>query len=337
MYYYYLILSFATIFLSSSLGYSAVEEVILRSGNIQTRISQINGRMVKRYIGNYEGRDFTLYLSVNPEDYNRISRLPHDDISAMVQHAQNIELQGFPDQIINLATLWSLSKEEIANLVLAIIGAIPYELDIDETGKYEYYRYATETLTDGAGDCEDTTILAAALFQMLGYNIILINPPGHIALGVAGDFGGRGVKYKGINYFYAETTGAGWRVGEVPDNVKLASIKLIEIDQVNVSPRNQNPGQKVVPQSAIPQKKRKTIVKKKKRQQNTNAINQTESNNARANILIYFLIISFWSIIIVIIIYYFRKKSKDNKNATNSSIKSELSLKKVNISNRRKL
>jgi hypothetical protein len=58
----------------------------------------------------------------------------------------------------------------------------------------------------------------------MGYDVILLllRDANHMALGVAGEDAVQGSYYihEGTKFYYVETTGSGWRVGEVPQNVK---------------------------------------------------------------------------------------------------------------------
>ena len=56
----------------------------------------------------------------------------------------------------------------------------------------------------------------AAILRGLGEKTALILTPGHIALGVSGNFTGASVAYNGTKYYYCETTGTGWTVGTLP-------------------------------------------------------------------------------------------------------------------------
>ena len=109
-------------------------------------------------------------------------------------------------------------------------NSIPYKTDKETTGIDEYWRYPLETLADQAGDCECKTILAAAIFRVLGTQALFLlyppkeNQPGHIALAIqGGDSFPPGLQffpYQGKKYFYCELTGAGMRPGEVPEVLK---------------------------------------------------------------------------------------------------------------------
>ena len=95
----------------------------------------------------------------------------------------------------------------------------------------EYPKFPVETLAEGWGDCEDSSILYAALMRAAGYDVILLELPRHMAVGVAlskpilGSF----VVYKGKMYFYAETTGSGWLIGMTPKAYANQKVKAIPI------------------------------------------------------------------------------------------------------------
>ena len=99
--------------------------------------------------------------------------------------------------------------------------SLPYTLDNVTTPVDEYPRYPIETLVDNGGDCEDTSILASELIRKLGYDTVLIHPPEHMAVGVyCKDCQGSYYAFHGRNYYYVETTGENWQIGQLPDEYK---------------------------------------------------------------------------------------------------------------------
>jgi hypothetical protein len=75
--------------------------------------------------------------------------------------------------------------------------------------------------------------LLAAFLKEMGYGVILLSPPGHVAVGVAIsdelamkmphlDYGGR-------HYAYMETTGDGWDLGQTPSEFQDANMKIYEV------------------------------------------------------------------------------------------------------------
>ena len=83
-------------------------------------------------------------------------------------------------------------------------------------------------------------MLAASVLMALNYDVILVRIPapkeglvGHLALGVAGDFKGSYYTHDNQRYFYSETTGQGWRIGQLPDQFKSVEVVLHEVPQLN--------------------------------------------------------------------------------------------------------
>jgi hypothetical protein len=54
-------------------------------------------------------------------------------------------------------------------------------------GSLEYFAYPVETVFYGMGDCEDTSILVAAILKVFGYDTAIVILPGHAMIGVALD------------------------------------------------------------------------------------------------------------------------------------------------------
>ena len=114
---------------------------------------------------------------------------------------------------------------------------MPYAEDIVTTGYDEYARYPLETLVDYGGDCEDTSILMAALLKAMGYDAVLLyfsGDPGHVAVGVAGQFSGSYFDYQGAKYYYLETTGSGWEIGDIPPEYEHKSANIYQIIPVPI-------------------------------------------------------------------------------------------------------
>ena len=155
------------------------------------------------------------------------------------------------------------SRQDRIDFVLSFVQSLPYTHDDVTTGYDEFRRYAIETLIEGGGDCEDTTILVGAILRGLGEKTALIFTPGHIALGVSGNFSGASVTHNGTTYYYCETTGTGWTVGDLPPSsgmtvtnvVPLASSKIATTPQPNKiitptprTPTPQTPSIKTTPE-----------------------------------------------------------------------------------------
>lgn len=118
------------------------------------------------------------------------------------------------------------SYDQASNTLAFTQQCIRYTADRSpQTGEaIEYPKYPIESLMEEAGDREDQAILAAALLKRMGYDVALLICPGHVAVGVAGAEGLPGTYITdpatGVRYFYAETTEAGWVLGELPADLE---------------------------------------------------------------------------------------------------------------------
>jgi hypothetical protein len=121
------------------------------------------------------------------------------------------------------------SLKEQAEFIIDVIQSFPYVLDDVGTGFDDYAKFAEETLVEMEGDCEDTSILLAVLLYHLGFDVVLIEFPSHIGVGIAGDFDGAYVQYDGGQYHYIETTAEGWAVGDIPDVLDTSSVYISTI------------------------------------------------------------------------------------------------------------
>jgi len=146
--------------------------------------------------------------------------------------------QGLADEFGNI-----LNDEAEANgitggrekveFLIDFVQNLPYIPDDVSTGYDDYSKRLTETLVDGGGDCEDSSIMLASLLssEPFGYGTALLLPPKHAAIGVKGgnDIDGYYYEYEGTHYYYIEPTGRGWDVGEVPDEYRGEKATILPI------------------------------------------------------------------------------------------------------------
>ncbi|MDS0296430.1 hypothetical protein [Halogeometricum luteum] len=114
-------------------------------------------------------------------------------------------------------------KVEQVEFIIDFVQRLPYVPDDVSTGYNDYTKYTLETLTELGGDCEDTSILLAGILQCepFGYDMVLIQPPGHMGTGIYGtDLQGSYWEYDERDYYYIETTGEGWGIGDYPESLE---------------------------------------------------------------------------------------------------------------------
>ena len=194
----------------------ALSGVRIVEGIVQQRPPNTRQTLGKRYVWNFKGTSYTILMTIDIEKYNSYDGKERYDIPQLVEEGRTTigNLTREFQNVFKQRRGWS--RRERIDFVLSFVQSLPYTHDDVTTGYDEFRRYAIETLIDGGGDCEDTTILVAAILRGLGEKTILIFTPGHIALGVSGNFTGAHVTYGGTQYYYCETTGTGWTVGDLP-------------------------------------------------------------------------------------------------------------------------
>ena len=104
-------------------------------------------------------------------------------------------------------------NDQYVNFVTKFVQmGISYDYD-EYNGGYEYWRFPLETLRDKTGDCEDKSILLAALIDAKGLNGCVILLPGHAMCAIyssdlTGSYGApkHSDLYGGVDYYPIETT-----------------------------------------------------------------------------------------------------------------------------------
>lgn len=99
-----------------------------------------------------------------------------------------------------------MDRTEFARFVLSFVQTIPYVTDEDSVGEREYWKYPLETLWDGGGDCEDSSILYDTLMLMAGYDVAFVLFQDHAMSAVSVDIDGHSLTRDGIVYVFCETT-----------------------------------------------------------------------------------------------------------------------------------
>ncbi len=97
-------------------------------------------------------------------------------------------------------TQQKLDSAGYVELVTSMVQELEYRVDPVNLAP----KFPIETFTDGYGDCDDKTLLAAALLSHEGYDvsILLFAPEKHVALGIRAP----GLDYGSTGYAYVEMT-----------------------------------------------------------------------------------------------------------------------------------
>ncbi|MBA7687398.1 hypothetical protein ES703_95860 [subsurface metagenome] len=202
--------------------------------------ANLDAVITRGYTWDYDGKQWTWELQIPEGLYNYYKEMPRpmtDNYSVYVTHPLDDEYIGqLAVAIKDAADKNSYSKYKTIGLAAAFVQNLPYNSDSETTPYDEYARYPVETLVDDGGDCEDTSVLLAALLDSMGYEVVLVNPPDHLAVGILrGEcVYGRYYRYEGGNYYYLETTKPGWAIGELPQTYRFSPAYVYGIEPIAV-------------------------------------------------------------------------------------------------------
>ena len=198
--------------------------------------SVLGGTVSRTYQWLFQEKYFTLTHRFSLERYRYFQAQPrivsYSEYSAYVTDANDdAELALLVSDLEQQALSASLNVWEKLNLIIAFVQSLPY---VPEAG--EYARYPLETLIDQKGDCEDSSILTAAILHQMGYPVVLLVflPEQHIATGISvvppksGNY--RSYRYGGRDYYYVETTCEGWEIGVMPERY-TSTPEIVALDQ----------------------------------------------------------------------------------------------------------
>lgn len=142
-------------------------------------------------------------------------------------------------EITKIARKRELSEMDTLQFVLDFIQeSLVYELD-EESREIalpkEYIRYPDELLFDQHGDCDCKTFLAAVLYYIMGYDVLLMMSKqiGHAAVAISvkdkasedlmsnKDLEDVTLEINGKRYYYCETTTDGFMIGQIQDGFNV--------------------------------------------------------------------------------------------------------------------
>ena len=170
---------------------------------------------------------YSAYVSV--PDFTR-TQIPLSNFGYFTT-TEDSYLQTLAQKLNETAQQEGYSSITELNFVLAFVQSIPYATDNASTGYQDYPRFPVETLVDNVGDCKSHSVLFATLSLMLDYGAVYINPPDHLAVGILGDdLSGTYWNYSGGSYYYCETTGSGFTIGQLPTQFNGQSAYVYGID-----------------------------------------------------------------------------------------------------------
>jgi hypothetical protein len=204
--------------------------------------AQTDGYYTKSFSWDYNGKHWNWNLSIPQNLYDAYKAVPVSTRTrdgpagyGFCTTTKDSYIQSLAKELNDTATQQGYNSFDKVSFVLAFVQSLPYTSDNVTEGYNEYPRFPIETLVDDGGDCEDTSILFATLTLIMGYGTVYINPPDHYAVGILGNnlHGTYWTHPEGSNktYYYCETTGDGFKIGQLPDAFQGQSAFIYDIDE----------------------------------------------------------------------------------------------------------
>jgi len=194
----------------------------------------------KQFAWDYSGKHWTWNLSIPQALYDAYKAVPVSTRTrngpegyGFLTTTEDYYIKILAQKLNETTNGLNYNSYDQVSFVLAFVQSLPYTSDNVTEGYNEYPRFPIETLVDGGGDCEDTAILFATLTLILGYGTVYINPPDHYAVGVLGNDNIQGTywTYNDRKYYYCETTGNGFKIGQLPDEFHGQTASIYPINE----------------------------------------------------------------------------------------------------------
>ena len=190
----------------------------------------------KVYQWRFEGYSYSLDLNITAQEYYGYKDMAVDRsplaYAVMAEYVTSSDavVVDLAQKLLSQAQREGFDDLHTLNFMLAFVQLIGYSYDNASTGQDDYWRYSVETLWDHTGDCEDLAILYASILEATQHDAVLLLFPGHMATGVdCSSASGTYFADGSVDYFYCETTSVGWRVGQVPSEMRGIEAEIIQV------------------------------------------------------------------------------------------------------------
>jgi len=186
------------------------------------------------YSWEYGNRRWSLTHTFPLAEYTRAREQPHtvnyaDYANYVLDPVDDVAISSLIAELEAIAYAAGLNVWEKLNLIIAFVQSLEYQ-----TEAHEYPKFPIETLVEGRGDCEDFSILTAAILKQMGFGVVLLafTQEMHMAIGIRvlppGEADSHCYVWNGDAYYYLETTASGWSIGTQPSDY-TSSPKIIAV------------------------------------------------------------------------------------------------------------
>lgn len=199
------------------------------------------------YYINFSKNERKITLSVPYEKYDSYHKLSHPkwgedwNLTSATEYITSNET--IINEIVMTVERQTHSKEELANALLDFVQDKGHGLSLRYFPSSEL-KYPIETLVEMGGDCDTHAILYATLMKRAGFKVLLlfsnekIDDQNHVAIAVhlenlptnsLEDIEDSDFTYNGEKYYYAETAGWNWRVGDIPPKFQNLTFQIMPL------------------------------------------------------------------------------------------------------------
>ena len=138
----------------------------------------IDGTYIQQYSWTYQEESYELSVDYTYSDFIEVSGS---------NGASLAKRMGYGNGTYSVVTDFITVDDDWAARPAFNLTCFGYTYDSVLYGQQEYYAFPLETIHNGGGDCEDTSILCAALYEAAGYDAGVFIIPGHAIAAVALD------------------------------------------------------------------------------------------------------------------------------------------------------
>jgi outer membrane murein-binding lipoprotein Lpp len=205
---------------------TVINEAQQNIAELQAKLDvSLNTEIKQSYAFSFQSKSFIWELSIPLKTYlyykekARITDTSKYSVMVNDNYADSL-IDKLVKQIQDAVLRYNYNKTDTVNLIGTFIQSLIRANNETNTPYDNYPQYPIETLFNQGVDCEDTSILTAALLQRLEYNqvIFVFSEPKHVAVGVyvPAVYGLDGWEYQAKRYIYLETTGENSTLGHAP-------------------------------------------------------------------------------------------------------------------------
>ncbi len=193
---------------------------------------------VRSYSWTYQGEAYRWDMEITTSIYDyykakqRIITSDPTLYSIYITHPTDDEVMSSLASLIKeISIMKGFDAVEMAEFAISFVRSIPYINDLESTTYDEYPRFPIETLVDGRGDCEDSSILLASILRELGIFPVLLISHNHCAVGVSGEGGTDRTffEYEGRKYYYVEVLKCDLRIGQIPSMFNAQDFSVVPL------------------------------------------------------------------------------------------------------------